>query len=64
MFPTGYGSNSYATISPARPMNLQISARNNQSRGGGGASNSILNGILKAVSDFGVAEILNGIFNN
>ncbi len=60
MFPTGYGSNSYATISPARP----IPARNNQSRGGGGASNSILNGVLRAVADFGVGELLSGIFNN
>ncbi len=64
MFPTGYGANSYTVAAPARPMNRQIPARNNQSRSSGGAFNGMLNGIVRAVADIGISDLLGSIFNN
>jgi len=61
MFSTGYGTNSYTGNSPARPM---TPARNSHSRSGGGTFNSMLNGIVRAVADIGISDLLGSIFNN
>ncbi len=61
MFSNGYGANSYTGNSPARPM---TPARNSHSRGSGGAFNSMLSGIARAVADIGISDLLGSIFNN
>jgi len=60
MFSTGYGGNSYTGNSPARQM---TPARNSHSGGSGGTFNSVINGVVKAVAEIGIQDLLGSIFN-